>query len=206
MAIKMTEEQIEIASKLTQLQRKTVINIMSGMSNRQAYIKAGGKAKSEHSADQVVSKMLINAKVKKFYNSLLASATEKALLSKEEAIKILEAAATIKITDVCDFRNKRIGEDEKGNPVYQTVWTVKDAENIPDRIARCIKSVEVTSKGPKIEVYDSHGAIKQLSAMQGWDAPKKTELTGSEGKPLEVKSEISAPEITKALDDLMEKL
>jgi phage terminase small subunit len=36
------------------------------------------------------------------------------------------------------------------------------------------------------EHRDQHQAIKQLSSMEGWDAPKKTELTGKDGGPIPI--------------------
>lgn len=101
--MKLTEEQEKMASELTSLQRKTVLNIVSGMSNRQAYLKAGGKATSDRSADQSVSRMLTNIKVKKFYDSLLNHMTEKAIVTKEEVLKIL--ADDLK-DDLSDYKQR----------------------------------------------------------------------------------------------------
>jgi hypothetical protein len=57
-----------------------------------------------------------------------------------------------------------------------------------------------------VDIRDKHAAIKQLSAMEGWEAPKKSELTGKDGSPLAVSVDVSAPEIVKALAELMEQL
>jgi phage terminase small subunit len=210
--IKLSDEQKAMAEGLTSLQRKTVVNIVSGMSNRQAYKKAGGKAKKPQTQDTVVSKMLIDTKVKAFYNSLMNGITEKAVFSKERAISMLETMANVTIKDFYNFERVITGYedevDEEGNvkPIYASQWIIKNPEDIPDDIARCIKSYKMTKNGPELEIYDKQGAVKQLSNMIGWDAPKKTELTGKDGEALQVKSEIKAPEIANALAGLMEKL
>lgn len=177
--IKLTAEQLELASKLTPLQRKFVIYLVSSnMSQREAYINAGGKATTEGAQDVSASRMLSQDKVKAFYESLLNSAATVAVMTKEQALERLTKSASVTIKDVCDFKNVQVGEDEEGNPVFQTVWTVKDAEDIPDHIAASIKSVTITKTGPKIELHDSHGAIKQLGDMLGWNAPKESKLSG----------------------------
>jgi phage terminase small subunit len=204
--IKLSDEQKAMAKELTSLQRKVVIGIVGGLTHRKAYVKAGGKAKKAQGQDASVAEILGKPIVRAFLDSLMNKAAENAVITREEAIGILADTAKLKITDVCDFQNVQIGEDDEGTPVFKTVWTMKNSEDIPDHIARSIKSVTATKDGPKIELHDSHGSIKQLSSMMGWDAPKKTELTGAEGKPLEVKSEVKAPEIANALAGLLGKL
>jgi phage terminase small subunit len=175
--INLSEEQVELAAALTQLQRKYAINLAgSDMSQREAYKAAGGQAKTETAQDSAASTMLSNVKVRAFYDSLLEAAQSDAVMTREEALSRLTKSAKITIKDVCDFKNVLVGEDDEGHPVYQTVWTIKNSEDIPDHIAASIKSVQITKSGPKIELYDSHGAIKQICEMQGWEAPKKQEI------------------------------
>lgn len=205
--INLTPDQIEMASKLTALQRKFVIILVStDKSQRQAYVEAGGKAKKEETQDVNASRMLADAKVRAFYDSLLNSAASSAVMTKEQALERLSRSAVVTITDVCNFRDVQVGEDQDGNPVYQTVWTVKNSEDIPPHIAASIKSVTVTNQGPKIELHDSHGAIKQLGDILGWNAPKKSELTGKDGEPLAVNSEVKSKDVVDALGSLMERL
>lgn len=152
--MELTDKQLELASKLTTLNRKFVVNLVgSNMSQREAYLAAGGKAKSEASQDTNASRMLSDAKVKAFYDSLMSTAASSAVLTREEALEILSNNA-------------------------------KQAE----------------------EHRDQHAAIKQLSDMQGWNAPKKSELTGAGGKPLAIQADVSSPEVASALAGLMDKL
>jgi len=83
---------------------------------------------------------------------------------------------------------------------------MKHSEDIDPVIAASIKSVTFTKTGPKIEMYDSNGSIKILSDLQGWNAPRKQEITGKDGSALAIKADVSAPEIAAALSGLMQKL
>ena len=169
-------------------------------------MKAGGKAKGLESIDAAAYRLFSDVQVKAYYDSLIEAATNSAIMTREQALERLTKSAQVTITDVCEFRNVKVGEDDSGQPIYQTVWTIKDSENIPPHIAACIKSVTITKTGPKIELYDSNAAIKQLSTMEGWDAPKRSELTGKDGKPLALKTDVKAPEVVAALGSLMDKL
>ncbi len=126
-------------------------------------------------------------------------AQNKAIMTREEALERLTLHARIKITDVCDFKFQEVGQHEDGSPIMQTVWVIKNSEDIDPEVAACIKSVSVGRDGPKIELYDSDGAIKQLSSMQGWDAAKKFENTGVIGV-----ASVSADEYKEARRKMLE--
>jgi phage terminase small subunit len=49
-------------------------------------------------------------------------------------------------------------------------------------------------------------AIKQASDMQGWNAPKQTEIGNKDDKPLKVDSRVESADVAKAINDLMDKL
>jgi len=174
--IKLTKAQKKLADKLTTLHKKFVINLVDGtMSQLEAYIAAGAKGINENSLSAAGSRILTYPDVKAFYDSLIESAASGAVLTKQSALEILSASATVSITDVCDF------VEENG----KHVWKIKDFSKIPPEIARCVKSVTILASGPKIELYDSHGAIKQLSDMIGWNVPRKTKISGDEDAPIE---------------------
>lgn len=202
-----TPEQMELASKLTPLQRKFIIELIKpNTSKRQAYIAAGGKAKGEVSQDASAYRMFKNVQVRAFYDAMMETKTVNSIMERDEALEILSNNARVKMTDVADFGFVEVGKDEDGQSIMQTVWTMKDSKDIDPEIISCIKSVTMTNKGPKIELHDQQGAIKQLTDIQGWAAPKKTELTGAGGEALQLNANVSSPEIASALAGLMDKL
>lgn len=207
--IKLTNEQLELSAKLTPLQRRFVLELIKPkMKQRQAYVNAGGTSKGPEAQDSAASRMLRNDKVSAFHNSLIDSIASDLIMDKQEALEILSRSARVTVTDICDFTLENVGEDEEGNPIFQTVWKMKHSDEIDPKVLEAIKSVTFTKTGPKIELYDRNGSIKILSDMQGWNAPRRQELTGEGGKPIAVKSDvdISAPEIASALQNVFSKL
>jgi len=208
--IKLTAEQLELASQLTPLQRKFVLELVKpGMSQRQAYIDAGGKAKTESAQDQSASQILSNPKVNSFHKSLINTIASDVIMTKQEALERLSKTARATIHDICDFKLVEVvSKDSEGNEkiLFDTIWTIKNSDEIDPVIAASIKSVTFTKNGPKIEMYDANGSIKILSDLQGWNAPRKQEITGKGGQALAIKADVSAPEIASALAGLMAKL
>lgn len=95
----------ELAKTLTKLQRKVVINVVNGMSQRQAYLAAGGQAKRSKTQDTAVNTMLSNVKVKAYYDALLEKAQNESILKKQEALNILSDQARTGSQDPAVVRN-----------------------------------------------------------------------------------------------------
>lgn len=187
--LSLTDNQKELAKALSPLQLSFVTNLVSGMTQRQAIKKAGSTAKTDNSLDNVATQMFSRLEVKAFYDSLMETKLTDSIMGRDEALSILSNNARVAMTDVADYAFKKVGEDEEGQPIMQTVWTMKDSADIDPKVIACIKSVTMTKQGPKIELHDQQGAIKQLSAMQGWDAPK------------EIKADVSVTEVVRKVID-----
>tara|TARA_R110000782_G_scaffold135413_1_gene227793 strand:+ start:400 stop:996 length:597 start_codon:yes stop_codon:yes gene_type:complete len=180
-----TDKQMELALRLTPLQRKFIIELVKPKnSQRQAYLAAGGKAKTELAQDASATQIFRNLKVRAFYESLMETKTLGAMMERDEAVAILSNNARVKMTDIAVFALREVGRDAEENPIMQTVWTMKDSDDIDPAVLSCIKSVTMTKQGPKIELHDQQAAIKQLSVLEGWEAPKKTELSGKDGEAI----------------------
>lgn len=122
------------------------------------------------------SELLNNGKITVRLQELNQKAVSDAVMSKQEALELLSVKARVRITDVCDFSQEMVGNDENGDPVYQTVWTMKDSKDIAPEVLACIKSVTVTKTGPKIELYDANASAKLLADMLGWNAPVESNV------------------------------
>lgn len=90
----MTPEQQLLADKLTNLQRGTVLGVVAGKSQRQAYRDAGGKAKTDETADASASEILSHPEVRAFYNSLMEKVAEKAIWTREDSLRTLAEIAS----------------------------------------------------------------------------------------------------------------
>lgn len=89
----LTPEQQALADKLTNLQRGVVLGVVAGKSQRQAYYDAGGRAKTDLSADATVSELLSNPNVRAFYDSLIAQVAAKAIWTREDSERVLAEIA-----------------------------------------------------------------------------------------------------------------
>lgn len=195
----LTPEQRKLAAKLTHLQKWTMIHAVSGMSKYEAYVKAGGKG-NKKSGNNVIGKMLEKTVVLAFYDSLVDSAAVKAVMTREEALETLTKIARTTVKDVVHFKDARIGEDEDGEPVYQTVWQLVNYDSLDSGTAAAISELSTGRDGFKFKLHSQTVAIKQLSDLEGWDAPKK--LEGN----LTLDTNVEAPEIAAALTKLLDML
>ena len=151
----LTEHQEELGSKLTRLRYRFTLEMTKpGITQRQAYLAAGGSAKNPSAQDGCASDMWKEPKVQAFYNSLIETEVVAAIFTREEALGI--------VADI--------------------------AKNS--------------------EASDSHrvAAVGQASKMQGWDAPKKQQITGADDGPIGISCEVSSADVSKALTDLVGKL
>lgn len=125
------------------------------------------------------SKLLSNTKVALRLAELNKSAVSDSVMTRQRALERLSLIAETKITDILEFDQQELeGAD---GPVRETVWRMKDSQDIPELAAATIKSVTMTKFGPKIEMYDRLSAIQQLARMQGWESAQKHDHTSSDG-------------------------
>lgn len=193
----MTPEQQLLFDQLTELQQRTATGVLAGMTQRAAYYAAGGSAKSDESADSTAAIMLSNAKVKAFMDSMKAQAISDAIMSREEAMKILTDLARGNLTDLVKFKTVNIGKDmETGEDINQTAWTIDEGlqQSDPGKLI-IISELEVGKNGPKIKQHSKTAAIQQLAKMQGWESASKHEIAGPGGGPI----------LTKDVSDLSDE-
>jgi phage terminase small subunit len=171
----MNEEQEALFDKLTKLQRAMALNDIAGMKPAENHKEAGGTCKNESDRRKLASEILTNHDVVAFLDSIKGIAVNDAVMSRDEALKILSNNARVKVSDIATFSYVCLGEDEEGQDIMGTVWKMKDSDEIDPNVMSCIKSVTMTKQGPKIELHDQQGAIKQLSTMQGWESAQKIE-------------------------------
>lgn len=201
----MNAEQQKLFDELTQLQQRLATNVLAGMSQRAAYVQAGGKGASETVIDSSASEILRNPQVKAFMDSMKVQAVSDAMMSREEAIRILTALGRGNLTDIVKFRTVNVGNDlETGEPLHQTAWVLDEnlQQNDPDKLI-IISELEVGKHGPKIKTHSKTAAIAQLAKMHGWESASKHEISGPNGGPILTRdvSEMSDEELAAHLGD-----
>jgi len=182
----MTPEQQALFDNLTQLQQRVATNVLAGMSQRIAYYQAGGSANSDDAADVVASRMLSEVGVRAFMDSMKKQAVSDAIMTREEAMKILTTLGRGNLTDIVKFKTSHVGQNaETGDDVHQTTWLIDEdlQANDPDKLM-IISELEVGKNGPKIKQHSKVAAIAQLAKMGGWEAAQKFEHAGPGGGPI----------------------
>lgn len=178
----LTPEQESLAAELTHLQRMTVINYVGGeLTQRAAYYAAGGKATNDESADAIVSRMLGEAKVKAFYDSLVMGAANSAVMTRQEALERLSSFARTDLADLVEFGQYELGEDEAGRPIVQAAWKIKDSVLQDPKKMASISELASSREGIKIKTHSPLQAITQLAKMQGWESAQKVDLSNTDG-------------------------
>ncbi|MMZ51901.1 Terminase small subunit [compost metagenome] len=189
----LTEEQKALFDALTRLQKKFVTCLLNGDRQAEAYRNAGGKAKGEgvHSkAAQIVR----NSKVQAFLKSVQYEAINEAIMTRTEALERLSKMGRTSLTDIAEFRNCLIGEDEDGHPVHQASWSFKDSALQDPEAMAAVAELTTGKDGIKLKMHDPKAAIKQLGEMMGWEAPKKTEVSGPGGGAIKTENVSLTPE------------
>lgn len=181
----MNTEQKSLFDKLTNLQQRVATNYLAGMTQRLAYIQAGGSAKDPATIDVCASELLRNPQVILFLDSMKAEAVSNAVMTRQEAMEKLSNLARTNLKDLVEFGEYELGSDGEGNPIVQASWRIKDsAMQDPNKMA-AISELTAGKEGIKIKTHSPITAIQQLAKMQGWESPSKVEVAGKDGGPIQ---------------------
>lgn len=177
--MELTDTQKALFDAMTKLQQNFALGIVKGLNQIDAYRAAGGKAKTEESAHASASEILSNPKVKAFLDAISEAAISDAVMTRKEALERLTSLGRANLSDLVEFSEQAVGEDEEGNPVIQATWKFKDSALQSPVSLSAIQELTVGKRGISIKLHDPKAAIRQLSDLEGWDAPKKTELAAT---------------------------
>lgn len=157
--IELSDEQVSAFHALTRLQQGVVLGVLEGLSQREAYRRAGGKAKSDRTADACVSEILTNPNVDSFVKMFKNEQTDrlaKVNADRDKIIAMLHEQATV------DLKLQDLNKPENFKHISEVVIEA-DGE------------VRYKLTGPA----DRRAAAKQLADMLGWNKPQQVEVTGA---------------------------
>lgn len=175
---KLTAEQQKLFDVLTPLQKRFALAIIKGKNQTDAYKAAKGKAKTPEAIRNSASQIFTNLGVQAFLKSVQGEIVDEAIMTREEALKRLSKMGRTSITDIAEFSNSVVGEDEDGQPVYQAVWSFRNSTlQDPDAMS-AIAELTTGKDGIKLKMHDPKAAIKQLAEMQGWKRRRNQKLAG----------------------------
>lgn len=190
---KLTAEQKLLFDALTALQKRFVTWILKGKNQTDAYRKAGGKAKAE-GARKAAHVIATNCDVEAFLRSVQQEVVNDAIMTRTEALERLSKMGRTSLMDIAEFRNCQVGENEEGKPVFQASWSFRDSALQDPEAMSAVAELTTGKDGVKLKMHDPKAAIKQLGEMQGWEAPKKTELSGPGGGAIKTETTNLTPQ------------
>ena len=178
----MDNEAQALFAELTDLQQRTVTNVLKGMSQRQAYLTAGGKAVSATSIDSSASEILNNRKVRRYLELIRGAEHDETIMGRDEMRRRLTVLARTDLKDLVEFDEVVV----RGTNRKQTVGRLRDEDQVDPLKRAAITELTVTHRRQKINTHSALADIKQLAHLDGLEAPKRTEVSGVGGKPLVV--------------------
>lgn len=75
---------------------------------------------------------------------------------------------------------------ESGSLILDASPIAELPEDEQRELLAVVKSVSPTKYGPRVEMFSPLDAASQLRALNGLDAPKRMELTGADGGPMQI--------------------
>lgn len=191
----LTKEQKALFDALTALQKKFVTHLIKGKNQTEAYKAAGGKAKTDDTARAQASRMVTFDNVQAFLQSVQYETVSESIMTRTEALERLTVMGRARVRDLVDFSEHKIGVDaDTGEEIIQAAWRFKDSVKQHPELLDAIAEVTAGKEGIKLKLHDSRGAIKQIGEMQGWEAPKKTEVSGPGGGAIQTETVSMTPE------------
>jgi phage terminase small subunit len=188
------EELMNKIKQLSRLQMGFVLAILDNpnMPRYKAYWKAGGKCRNRRTATSEAGRIYANPHVQEVLGPLedLAKlrAVNDSVMTRAEAIERLTSMARTQMNEVVDFHEVEIGRRPDGTPLHQTSWTLKEGATEDDDVMGSIAELSSSGDGFKFKLHDPKACMALLAKIEGWEAPSRTEVSGPEGGPVEVKS------------------
>src|SRR3979490_1747395 len=99
--IELSDHQVDSFHALTRLQQGVALGVLEGLSQREAYRRAGGKAKTDATADNCAYSVVSNCEVRNFLNSFKVEKVEtlgKVVIDRERIIAMLAEQSVTELT------------------------------------------------------------------------------------------------------------
>ncbi len=154
---------------------------MDGKGKAEAYKDAGGKSATYDDQCSVSSRMSSNVNVKSFLQSIYDQQLTNSVMTRQEALEKLSNIGRTSINDLVTYGKYQVGEDEEGNPIFQSCWEFKKSVKNDPKKMEAISELSAGPHGLKIKLEGQTKGIEGLRKMEGWDAPEKVEaaITGA---------------------------
>jgi phage terminase small subunit len=185
--MKMTDEQKIMFDELTRLQKACAMERLKDpmASNGTIYIRATKKMNiTNHSARVYGHNVLNHADVVAFLDTFNVEASDESIMGREELMLRLSKIARHQLDDVVQIIHpEQQMMDVESGEIYegQTAWAIRR-----DADMSLVTELTKGKDGLKVKTHSATEAMKQLAALQGFNAPAKTELSGPGGAAIQI--------------------
>ena len=125
------------------------------------------------------SQIFGNLKVKAFLDSMSGAAVAGAVMTRQEMLERLSNLARVHMSDLVTWHISKM-EDAEGNPVEQSLWSVKESALMDDNKMASISELTAGREGFKVKQHSPLAAMKQIAEIEGYNAPTQIETTSKE--------------------------
>ena len=207
-AIELSQEQLDLFGKLkTKLQRNTALKSLEGLSDIDAYIQGGGKAKNANSRSTAASEIMNNPNVVAFIESFNAHLIAPSIMTRVEMLERLTGMARTEITDVVKFHNSIPVEKEVDGETItdeQSIWALRDEDDMKNAGVAAISELTASKEGLKIKLHDSKAAMKQIADIEGFNAAVRLAIGGDPNGDALVTVTMTAEQYRQARKEALE--
>ncbi len=203
----MTPDQRVLFKKMTPFQKRLAPALLSGLKYLEAYRLAQPSVKNSEAAARVIVHRTVNSKkVVAFMEAMQGDIVSEAIMEREEALERLSLLARGSFATMVDFKTVRVGTDEDGDEVLQSVWKIKDsALQDPAQLA-AIAELSASAQGLKMKLHAPAQAILQLTAMQGWAKAAKVDHSSKDGSMTPAPTVALTLALTKLFDGALNEI
>lgn len=177
--VELSEDQLTMYNNLTKLQKSVTLGTLAGMKPADAHRNGGGNCRNEDNRHRLASEILTKPDVKAFIDSFAVTVVSNAIMGRQEMLERLTIMARTQITDVVNICNNPVIDQESGELVSMSAWSVKDPAEMTNGGMIAISEITSGKDGLKLKLHDQRAAMKQLAELQGFDAASKIELSGT---------------------------
>ena len=161
-----------MANKLTSKQELFVQGLVSGLSQRKAYINAGysTKNKTDGYIDKEASLLFKNRKVFERYNEIMEEHKDKALWTREDAIETLKWLLDQSVSSVKDFDAGYVRKSTADAIIssIQELNKLEDLYNLNRDLNRVKQELEIKKLEQQLKENESQTSTDNITIVDTW--------------------------------------
>ncbi len=196
------EESIIIFDSFPELTKRLLGLMAQGYRPLDAYKLAGGMCENVRDGQSKARQILTGVNVVRYRTLVSAQQSSALMMDRAEAVARLSAIARARLDDILRIEKVCVGFTDEGEPMHTNKVVAHDSGEMSDDALAALAEVSQNEYGIKIKMHSPLIAIKQLTDLNGWEPPKKHEISGLDGQPIKIVA-TTAAEAAASYQDMM---